>query len=142
MGWWVVYIWLYHRYQQFNLVLKKNLAIDIKSRHQTIKFSPSDIQVKPIQIKSTSINHQNGRRLFLRTFHYLPSITSQANNYQIAGVFQSIGACLRGIVNAIGSVIMAIVNGVVSLCDIIITCLTCGYCGRRKGTRTTRRSRI
>lgn len=49
-----------------------------------------------------------------------------------------------GIINAIGSVIMAIVGGVMSLCRVIITCLTCGYCGRSGGRRvkTTRRSRI
>lgn len=59
---------------------------------------------------------------------------------QITGVFHSIGACLKGIVSTIGSIIMAIVNGVVSLCNVLITCVTCGYCGG--GRRTTKRSRI
>ena len=61
---------------------------------------------------------------------------------QIAGVFRSIGACLMGIVHAIGSICMAIINGVVSLFDVIITCLTCGYCGGRRRRGGVRRSRI
>ncbi|KAE8388258.1 hypothetical protein BDV23DRAFT_159653 [Aspergillus alliaceus] len=61
----------------------------------------------------------------------------------IQSVFHAIGACLMGIVNTIGSVCKAIIDGVVTLFDVIISCLTCGYCGRRRGgTRRTRRSRI
>ncbi|KAL4898647.1 hypothetical protein BDV59DRAFT_197536 [Aspergillus ambiguus] len=61
----------------------------------------------------------------------------------IGDVFRSIGACLMGIVNAIGSVCKAIIDGVVTVIDVIISCLTCGYCGRRRGTmRRTRRSRV
>jgi threonine dehydrogenase-like Zn-dependent dehydrogenase len=50
-----------------------------------------------------------------------------------------------GIVNTIGRVCKAIIDGVVTVIDVIISCLTCGYCGRRRrmtrGT-TTRRSRV
>lgn len=64
---------------------------------------------------------------------------------QIGDVFRSIGACLMGIVNTIGRVCKAIIDGVVTVIDVIISCLTCGYCGRRRrmtrGT-TTRRSRV
>ncbi|GAQ03648.1 hypothetical protein ALT_0969 [Aspergillus lentulus] len=62
----------------------------------------------------------------------------------IRDVFRSIGACLMGIVNTIGAVLKAIINGVVSLCDIVISCLTCGYCGNRGRMRSSRhrRSRV
>lgn len=42
------------------------------------------------------------------------------------------------IVNAIGSIFHAIINGIVSLFNIIISCLTCGRAGRRRGGTTTR----
>ncbi|KAE8349114.1 hypothetical protein BDV28DRAFT_68842 [Aspergillus coremiiformis] len=61
----------------------------------------------------------------------------------IQSVFHAIGACLMGIVNTIGSLCKAIIDGVVTILDVIISCLTCGYCGRRRrGTMRTRRSRI
>ncbi|KAI9934014.1 hypothetical protein ASPWEDRAFT_168292 [Aspergillus wentii DTO 134E9] len=59
----------------------------------------------------------------------------------ITSIFHAIGACLMGIVNTIGSICQAIISGVVTLLDVIIACLTCGYCGNRRRTRT-RRSRI
>jgi threonine dehydrogenase-like Zn-dependent dehydrogenase len=36
------------------------------------------------------------------------------------------------IVNAIGSICHAIISGVVTVIDVLISCLTCGYCGKRK----------
>ncbi|OJJ97507.1 uncharacterized protein BO95DRAFT_467107 [Aspergillus brunneoviolaceus CBS 621.78] len=61
----------------------------------------------------------------------------------IQSVFHAIGACLMGIVNTIGSVCKAIIDGIVTLFDVIISCLTCGYCGNRRRTRTHgRRSRV
>lgn len=52
------------------------------------------------------------------------------------------------VINGIGGIIMAIVSGVVTFLDIIVSFLTCGYCGGRRrggGMRRhhhTRRSRI
>jgi threonine dehydrogenase-like Zn-dependent dehydrogenase len=40
-----------------------------------------------------------------------------------------------GIVNAIGSILHAIIGGIVTVIDVIISCLTCGYCSRRKRSR-------
>ncbi|RMJ27516.1 hypothetical protein PHISP_01645 [Aspergillus sp. HF37] len=65
----------------------------------------------------------------------------------IVGVFNSIGACLLGIVHIVGSICSGIVNGIVGLFEVLVTCLTCGYCGRRKGgtgtgSRRIRRSRV
>jgi threonine dehydrogenase-like Zn-dependent dehydrogenase len=39
------------------------------------------------------------------------------------------------VVNAIGSVLHAIISGIVTVVDVIISCLTCGYCSRRKRSR-------
>lgn len=36
------------------------------------------------------------------------------------------------IVSAIGAVLHAIINAIVTVIDVIVSCLTCGYCGRRK----------
>lgn len=56
---------------------------------------------------------------------------------QIQSVFRAIGSCLMAIVNAIGSICHAIISGVVTVIDVIISCLTCGYCGkRRRGRRS------
>lgn len=40
-----------------------------------------------------------------------------------------------GIVNAIGAILRAIIDGVVTVLDVIISCLTCGACTRRRRTR-------
>ena len=53
--------------------------------------------------------------------------------FQIKSIFQTIGACLMAIVNGIGAVLQAIIAGIVSLFDIIISCLTCGRGGGRRG---------
>jgi len=42
------------------------------------------------------------------------------------------------IVNTIGAVLRAIIDGVVTVLDAIISCLTCGGCGRRGGGRRRR----
>lgn len=46
------------------------------------------------------------------------------------------------IVNAIAAGLKAIINAIVSLFGIIISCLTCGRGGRRRGARTTHTSRV
>jgi predicted metal-binding protein len=47
------------------------------------------------------------------------------------------------IVNGIGNILHAIISGIVAFFDIIISFLTCGYCGGRRrrsgGTHTGRR---
>ncbi len=37
------------------------------------------------------------------------------------------------VISGIGGIITAIINGIVSFCGIVISFLTCGYCGRRSG---------
>ncbi|OJJ04776.1 hypothetical protein ASPVEDRAFT_86158 [Aspergillus versicolor CBS 583.65] len=54
----------------------------------------------------------------------------------IADLFRSIGACIMGVVNAIATGIKVVINGIVSVLGVLVSCLTCGYCGRRRrGTR-------
>ncbi|KAI1320159.1 hypothetical protein F5Y16DRAFT_405707 [Xylariaceae sp. FL0255] len=63
----------------------------------------------------------------------------------IESVFRTIGSVLMAIVNGIGSILMAIINGIVAFLDIVISFVTCGYCGggrRGGGTRTHRTSRV
>jgi hypothetical protein len=46
------------------------------------------------------------------------------------------------IVNGIGAILQAIISGIVTVFDVIISCLTCGYAGRmgrgRRHRTTTR----
>lgn len=74
---------------------------------------------------------------------YVPLLTcpstyasTSADCPQIQSVFRAIGSCLMAIVNAIGSVLHAIINGIVTVFDVIISCLTCGYCGRKRRGRS------
>ncbi|KAF6818255.1 hypothetical protein CSOJ01_01896 [Colletotrichum sojae] len=69
----------------------------------------------------------------------------------IQSVFRTIGNCLTSIISGIGGILHAIIGGIVSFCNIIISFLTCGYCGRKGGRRsggtrtrhtTTTRSRV
>lgn len=66
---------------------------------------------------------------------YITILHGLTNNLQIEGVLHSIGHCLMTIVHAIGSILRAIVDGVVVLCDAVISCVTCGYCGKKKRSR-------
>ncbi|KAF9698122.1 hypothetical protein EKO04_003826 [Ascochyta lentis] len=62
----------------------------------------------------------------------------------IKSIFRTIGNCIMTIVNAIAAGLKAIINAIVAVFDIIISCLTCGRGGRRRGmkTRTTHTSRV
>ncbi|RYP20691.1 hypothetical protein DL765_002641 [Monosporascus sp. GIB2] len=51
----------------------------------------------------------------------------------IADAFRAVGRAIMAVISGIGGIITAIVNGVVSFCGVIISFLTCGYCGRRRG---------
>jgi hypothetical protein len=51
---------------------------------------------------------------------------------QIEAIFAAIGGCLMAIVNGIGALLEAIIAAIVTVCDVIISCLTCGYAGRRR----------
>jgi predicted metal-binding protein len=42
------------------------------------------------------------------------------------------------VISGIGGILTAIINGIVSFCGIIISFLTCGYCGGRSHRRTGR----
>jgi hypothetical protein len=49
------------------------------------------------------------------------------------------------VISGIGGILQAIISGVVSFCGIIVSFLTCGYCGRKGGGRRhggMRRSRV
>jgi hypothetical protein len=52
-------------------------------------------------------------------------------------MLRTIGGCIMAVVNGIGNILHAIISGIVSFFGIIISFLTCGYCGRhrRGGTR-------
>ena len=60
---------------------------------------------------------------------------------QIRSVLQTIGSCIMAVISGIGGILQAIIGGIVSLCGIVVSFLTCGYCGgggRRRGGRTRR----
>ncbi|KAI4604211.1 hypothetical protein LQW54_004434 [Pestalotiopsis sp. IQ-011] len=56
----------------------------------------------------------------------------------IQSLFRTIGNVLMAIVNGIASILTAIIHGIASFFNILISFLTCGYCGRKRGggTRT------
>ncbi|KAK7969376.1 hypothetical protein PG984_000650 [Apiospora sp. TS-2023a] len=53
----------------------------------------------------------------------------------IKSCFATIGSVLMAIVNGIGSILTAIIHGIVSFLDILISFLTCGYCGGKRKSR-------
>ncbi|KAI5921887.1 hypothetical protein F4810DRAFT_315057 [Camillea tinctor] len=58
----------------------------------------------------------------------------------IQSLFRTIGSVLMAIINGIGNILHAIISGVVTFIDILISFLTCGYCGgRHRSTTGTRR---
>ncbi|KAL4927513.1 uncharacterized protein BDV17DRAFT_266424 [Aspergillus undulatus] len=69
------------------------------------------------------------------------SLESHLTMPQIRDLFRSIGACIMGVVNAIASGIKIVINGIVSVLGVIVSALTCGYCGRRRRTTTRARHR-
>ncbi|KAH6646991.1 hypothetical protein BKA67DRAFT_663349 [Truncatella angustata] len=56
----------------------------------------------------------------------------------IQNLFRTIGNCLMAIVNGIASILTAIIHGIASFFNILISFLTCGYCGRKRGAGRTR----
>jgi hypothetical protein len=52
---------------------------------------------------------------------------------QIQNLFRTIGNCIMAVVSGIGNILHAIITGVVSFLGIVVSFLTCGYCGRRRG---------
>ncbi|KAI1392288.1 uncharacterized protein F4822DRAFT_425497 [Hypoxylon trugodes] len=55
----------------------------------------------------------------------------------IESIFRTIGNVIMAIVTGIGSILQAIISGIVTFFGIIVSFLTCGYCGRHRSTRTT-----
>ncbi|RPA75964.1 hypothetical protein BJ508DRAFT_365276 [Ascobolus immersus RN42] len=51
----------------------------------------------------------------------------------IKSVFRAIGNTLSAIVNGIANILKAIINGIASVFNILISFLTCGRAGRRRG---------
>ncbi|KAK0112866.1 hypothetical protein ONS95_014590 [Cadophora gregata] len=51
----------------------------------------------------------------------------------IKSVFQTIGACIMAVVNGIAGILKAIINAIASFFGIIVSCLTCGRGGRKRG---------
>jgi hypothetical protein len=56
---------------------------------------------------------------------------------QITGLFRAIGACLMAIVNGIAAILQGIIGAIAAFFDILISCLTCGRGGGRRGRHTT-----
>ncbi|KAI1504885.1 hypothetical protein F5X99DRAFT_370202 [Biscogniauxia marginata] len=59
----------------------------------------------------------------------------------IQSIFRTIGSVLMAIVNGVGNILHAIISGIVSFFDILISFLSCGYCGRRRHSTGGTRSR-
>ncbi|CAG9995841.1 unnamed protein product [Clonostachys byssicola] len=59
----------------------------------------------------------------------------------IQSIFRTIGDAIMAVISGVGRIIVAIVNAIVSFCGIIVSFLTCGYCGRRRGGAGHHRSR-
>ncbi|XP_044721846.1 uncharacterized protein HRG_04761 [Hirsutella rhossiliensis] len=57
----------------------------------------------------------------------------------IRSALQTIGGCIMAVISGIGGILQAIISGIVSFCGIVVSFLTCGYCGKR---RRTTRSRV
>ncbi|OIW30997.1 hypothetical protein CONLIGDRAFT_562909, partial [Coniochaeta ligniaria NRRL 30616] len=58
----------------------------------------------------------------------------------IQNLFRTIGNCIMAVVSGIGGILTAIINGIVSFIGILVSFLTCGYCGgRRRGHASTGR---
>lgn len=49
---------------------------------------------------------------------------------------QTVGGCIMAVVTGIGNVIHAIVSAVVSCVGIVVSFVTCGYCGRKRHRAT------
>jgi hypothetical protein len=52
-------------------------------------------------------------------------------------MLRAIGAGLMAVVNGIASILTGIIRAIATFFDILISCLTCGRSGRRRGARTT-----
>ncbi|KND86488.1 hypothetical protein TOPH_08892 [Tolypocladium ophioglossoides CBS 100239] len=50
----------------------------------------------------------------------------------IQSLLSTIGGCIMAVISGIGGILQAIISGIVSFCGIVVSCLTCGYCGRRR----------
>ncbi|OTA56896.1 hypothetical protein K449DRAFT_305809, partial [Hypoxylon sp. EC38] len=50
----------------------------------------------------------------------------------VESIFRTIGNVIMAIVSGIGSILTAIINGIVAFFGIIVSFLTCGYCGHRR----------
>ncbi|KAK7426808.1 hypothetical protein QQZ08_006709 [Neonectria magnoliae] len=68
----------------------------------------------------------------------------------IVDAFRAVGRAIMAVISGIGGILQAIISGIVSFCGIIVSFLTCGYCGGKRrggGTHTrshgaSRRSRV
>ncbi|QPC69911.1 hypothetical protein HYE68_000663 [Fusarium pseudograminearum] len=58
----------------------------------------------------------------------------------IRSCLQTIGDAIMAVIGGIGRILQAIIGAVVRFCGIIVSFLTCGYCGS-KGGRTKRQTR-
>ncbi|KXJ93979.1 hypothetical protein Micbo1qcDRAFT_201908 [Microdochium bolleyi] len=54
----------------------------------------------------------------------------------IRDAFRAVGRAIMAVVSGIGGIITAIVHGVVSFIGVIVSFLTCGYCGGKRKGRT------
>lgn len=54
-------------------------------------------------------------------------------------MFRAIGSCLMAIVNGVASILTGVIHAIASFFNILISFLTCGYCGRKRSRTTTSR---
>ncbi|KAF5002079.1 hypothetical protein FDECE_10726 [Fusarium decemcellulare] len=59
----------------------------------------------------------------------------------IRSVFQTIGDAIMAVISGIGNIIHALISAIVRFCGIIVSFLTCGYCGSRGGRARRRTGR-
>ncbi|KAI1473863.1 hypothetical protein K445DRAFT_322508 [Daldinia sp. EC12] len=54
----------------------------------------------------------------------------------VESIFRTIGNVIMAIVSGIGNILHAIISGIVSFFGIVVSFLTCGYCGGHRRART------
>ncbi|KAM5346877.1 hypothetical protein ACJ41O_009882 [Fusarium nematophilum] len=59
----------------------------------------------------------------------------------IRSALQTIGDAIMAVIRGVAGIVTALINAVVRFCGIIVSFLTCGYCGSRSGRARRRTGR-